>query len=124
MWPVVLSIVVGALLIIHGVAHVDITRVWGSRESASSWLLGDAGGVGTGLATIAPAGFVLAGLGVFIGLGVWRPLAIAAACASLITIALFWDPKMVLGVAIDLAILAALLWASWPEDDAFGFGHG
>ncbi len=111
-------------MIIHGVAHVDITRAWGSRDSASSWLLGDAGGLGTALATIALIGFVLAGLAVFAGLGVWRPLAIAAACASLVTIVLFWDSKMVLGVAIDLAILAALVWASWLEDDAFAVGQG
>lgn len=107
-------IVIGALLVVHGVAHVEIPRVWGARESATSWLVGEADTLGTVLATVALAGFVLAGLAVFIGIGVWRPLAIAAACVSLVTIALFWNWKTALGVIVNVGILLALLWANWP----------
>lgn len=120
MWHVVLRIAIGVLLIIHGVAHVEITRVWGERESATSWLLGEANTFGTVLSMVALAGFVLGGLGVLIGLDVWRPLVVAAACVSLLTIGLFWDWKMVLGVAVNIAILVALLWAKWPGRDLVG----
>jgi hypothetical protein len=70
--------------------------------------------LGTVLSTVALASFALAGLTLFAGFGVWRPLAVAAACVSLVTIALFWDWKMALGVVVDMAILLALLWAKWP----------
>ncbi|HET8758487.1 MAG TPA: hypothetical protein VFM58_20875 [Solirubrobacteraceae bacterium] len=115
MEPVLLRIVIGALLVVHGVAHVDITRVWGARSTASSWVLGEAGAVGTALPLLALAGFSLAGLALFVGLDVWRPLAVVAACASLATIALYWDVQMVLGVAVNVGILIALLWVRWPE---------
>lgn len=117
---VLLRIVIGVLLVIHGVAHVEITRVWGARESATSWLAGEADRLGTVLSTIALAGFVLAGLAVFAGFSVWRPLAVGAACVSLVTIALFWDWKMALGAAVNVAILVALLWARWPGRDLLG----
>jgi len=114
MWHVLLRIAIGALLIVHGVAHVEITRVWGERESATSWLFGDADTLGTVLSMVALAGFVLGGLALLAGLGVWRPLVVAAASVSLVTIALFWDRKMALGVAVNVAILVAVLWAKWP----------
>jgi hypothetical protein len=121
--PVLLRIVLGVLLIIHGVAHVDLVRVWGSRRSASSWLLGQAATLGTVVSMVALAGFVLAGLALVAGFGAWRPLAIAAACVSLVTIALFWDAHMVLGVAVNVGILVALLWLEWPEQTTLGLGR-
>lgn len=120
MWHVLLRIVIGALLVIHGIAHVQITQVWGERDSSSSWLVGEADTLGTVLSTVALAGFVLAGLAVFVGVGVWRPLAVAGAFVSLFTIALFWDWKMALGVAVNIGILLALLWAKWPGRELVG----
>jgi hypothetical protein len=102
---------------------LDIIRAWGSRSSATSWLLGEAGTLGTVLSMLALAGFVLAGLALFAGLDAWRPLAVAAACASLVTIALFWDVQMVLGVAVNAGVLIALLWAQWPEQTTLGLGR-
>jgi len=120
MWPVVLRIIVGALLVVHGVAHVEITKAWGSREASTSWLVGDADTLGMVLSTVALAVFALSGLAVFVGLGIWRPLAVAAACISLVTIALFWDRKMALGVAVNVAIVVALVWARWPGRELVG----
>ena len=99
---------------------MEIARLWGARKSASSWLLGEADTLGTVLSILALAGFVLAGLALLIGFGAWRPVAVTAACISLVTIALFWDWKMVLGVAVDVGILVALLWAAWPGRDLVG----
>jgi hypothetical protein len=113
-------IVIGALLVIHGVAHVEITRVWGARESATSSLIGEADRLGTVLSTVALVGFVLSGLALFVGFGVWRPLAVSAACVSLVTIALFWDWKLAFGVVVNAAILVALLWARWPGRELVG----
>jgi hypothetical protein len=111
---VLVRIAIGLLLVVHGIAHVQIARLWGERETASSWLAGDADSLGTVLSAVALASFVLAGLAAFAGFGIWRALAVAGACVSLVTIALFWDRKMALGVAVDVGILIALLWAKWP----------
>jgi hypothetical protein len=62
----------------------------------------------TTLWLIATTGFVLAGAGL---LGVprldvrWRPLAAVAAAASLALLALFWHPVLMIGAAVDGAIL-------------------
>jgi hypothetical protein len=117
MWQVLLRIAIGVLLIIHGVAHVEITRVWGARESATSWLIGEADRLGTVLSTVALVGFALSGLALFVGFGAWRPLAVGAACVSLVTMSLFWDWKLAFGVVVNLAVLVALLWARWRGHD-------
>lgn len=115
-----LRIAIGVFFVVHGIAHVQMTRVWGERDSGRSWLVGEADRLGTVLSTVALAAFVLAGLMVFAGLDVWRPLSVAGACLSLVTIALFWDWKMALGVAVNLGILLALIWAKWPGRDLVG----
>ena len=114
---VLIRIVIGVFLVIHGVAHLEITRVWGARETSTSWMVGTSDGLGTILSTVALIGFALAGLVLFGGLGVWRPLAVAAACISLVTIGLYWDPKMAVGVAIDVGLVLVLLWARSPGHD-------
>jgi hypothetical protein len=40
-----------------------------------------------------------------------------------VTIALFWDVQMVLGVAVNAGVLIALLWAQWPEQTTLGLGR-
>jgi hypothetical protein len=111
---VLIRIVIGVLLVIHGVAHLEITRAWGARDSSTSWLVGTSDGLGTVLSTVALIGLALAGLALVGGLGLWRPLAVAAACVSLATIGLYWDPKMALGVVVDLGLVLVLLWSRSP----------
>src|SRR3712207_7756997 len=47
MWHILMRIIIGVLLIVHGFAHWEITSAWGSKESATSWLMGEAGALGT-----------------------------------------------------------------------------
>jgi len=72
------------------------------------------------LSILALGGVVLAGLALLIGFGAWRRVAATAACVSLVTIALFWGWKMMVGVAVDVGILVALLRAAWPGRDLVG----
>lgn len=120
MLHILIRVVIGLLLIVHGVAHWEIATVWESRETARSWLLGEFRALGKVLSVVALAGFILAGIAVFVGLGLWRPLAVASAVISLITMALFWDFKMTLGVIIDVGILVATLWLKWPPPELIG----
>jgi len=50
--------------------------------------------VGIALFVLATVGFVLAGLAEFIGLGVWRVLAVFSALDSLVLVVLFWHPYL------------------------------
>ena len=120
MWHILMRIIIGVLLIVHGFAHWEITSAWGSKESATSWILGQAGAFGTVLWALALAGFILAGIAVFIGFRLWRPLAIVSAVISLVTMALFWHFSMIIGAVVDVGILVALLWAKWPQPNLVG----
>ena len=99
--------------------------------TADSWVLtGPAGvtathAVGIVLWSVALVGFVVAGVGV-LGIAVpvaWiRPAAVIASVASLVAIGLFWDalPSMtskVGAIAVDVAVLWAVLVAHWPASE-------
>ena len=132
----VLKLIIGVVLIAHGIGHVlGWFPIFGWARTAGwtgeSWLI--SGAVGTGptnalalvLWGVAMLGFVIVGLGV-IGLPVptaWlRPLAVIAAVASLLAVGLFWEaiPAMsgrIAAVAVDLVVLWAVLVGHWPSTD-------
>jgi hypothetical protein len=113
-------VLIGLLLIIHGFAHWDITTTWGYEEVATSWLLGQASTLGTVLWALGFAGFVLAGIAVFIGFRLWSALAVGSAALSLVMMVLFWQPTMWIGAIVDAAILVALVWVKWPRPKLVG----
>jgi len=132
MWRTVIAIV----LLAHGIGHslgmfpalgLAKTERWSDHswlmtnfigESAARWL-----GVLLWLAVM--LGFIGAGLG-FYGILVpqdwWRSLAAASAVVSLVGLALYWNafPSLInkIGaIAVDVAVLVALLWAHWQTAD-------
>jgi hypothetical protein len=115
-----IRIIIGLLLIIHGFAHWNMTTVWGSKVSAQLRLLGESVALVTVLWALALIGFILSGIAVFIGLVLWRPLGVAAALISLLTMVLFWDLRMAIGAILDVGILVALLWLRWPTRELVG----
>jgi hypothetical protein len=62
-------------------------------------------------------GFAAAGLGL-LGLpglkAIWQSTAAVSAVISLLMLALYWHPWLVIGVLLDLAVLGALVWPRWP----------
>jgi hypothetical protein len=126
MATIVIRIVIGALLMIHGFAHWQITSGWGkvTADSAALRAIGMEGGalasLGTALWVVALMSFYVAGIAVFAGQGWWRALAIGAAVVSLLVMGLFWQPNYIIGVAVDVGILVALLWAHWPTPALVG----
>jgi hypothetical protein len=65
------------------------------------------------LAVATAAALVLAGVAVAFGVGEAVPLAVAGASLGLVLKALFFNPWLTLGVALDLLVLAMAL-GSWP----------
>jgi hypothetical protein len=125
----VLRWVLIVFLIAHGVVHIN---VWVSKIMASqgtnpshSWLLGDQRTVATGLAVAAASLFALAGAGLLFRTGWWGPATVIAAGVSLMLTALFPDPFkpspwLIAPVAIDLGLIAGVVWFSWPTRAVFG----
>lgn len=123
----IIRIVIGFLLVIHGFAHWNITTAWGSQPVEVSWLLSNFGfsqaslhSLGNVLWMVALLAFIAAGIVLFAGWPWWRMLAIASSIISLLTIGLFWQPNMVIGAAVDVGILLALLWVHWPTPELVG----
>ncbi len=120
----------GLFIIAHGLVHGIMAFVPEPAEDRArvgtfwrrSWLLG---GLGVGrttikaliyvLAMLTALAFLVAGLSFFnvLLLGYWRPLTFTATVISLVTLLVFWDRRLALGIVIDLALLAALL-LNWP----------
>lgn len=96
-------------------------------ELGSSWLLGPLGlrteaarTLGTALVATTFAGFAVAAMAA-IGIlppGLWAPTVAVGSITSIALIALFFHPWLVLGVAIDLVLLWAVLVAEWAPDGA------
>lgn len=131
-----LKIIIGLVFLVHGVGHsLGLFPIfgWAKSEGSSgdSWIL--TGPIGPTIAntlalvlwTIPLVGFVLAGLGV-LGVAVpgdWiRPLAVVSSIVSIAVVLLFWDSLPALSskigaLAVDIAVLWAVVVAHWPSSD-------
>ena len=130
-----LKIAIGIVLVAHGIGHslgplgmfklATVNPAW----HGDSWILSGFGGtgvtqvVGTTLWLLALVGFVVLG-GVVMGwlpASWWQPLAIASAFVSLAGLLLFpsaFPVTSAIGaLAVDVAVLAAVLWFRWAPSD-------
>ena len=116
-----LRIVVGVLLIAHGLVHLlylapdtpfSLEKSWivpeGSRRPVAYLLM---------CATILAFLLVALALWGIPGLStVWPVVTIVAATLSLVLLAAFWNTQLVFGIVIDLALLApAIIRPDWAE---------
>lgn len=138
-----LQLTIAAALLLHGLGHGGAlgALVWigrrpgadtGDWRAARSWLLPSlAPSSATRLAslfwTLAMIGFVAAGLaclGILLPGAVWMSLAIVSALVSILGIVLFigtWPAfNTVAALAMNLAVLVALLALRWPPPSTFG----
>jgi hypothetical protein len=120
---VILRIVVGILLIAHGLVHLLYFVTNPDPDFpftvATSRLLPEAlrRPVAVGLATVTILGFALLGLAVGGAPGLnatWPILAVVAGAASLTMLITFWSPQLIAGIIIDVALIAfALTRPGW-----------
>ncbi len=107
---IAIRLILAVLMAIHGMGHWDIPRHWGQRTAADSWILGTgAEGIGRVLWIGTILVFLAAAIALAVGLPQWRFVAVAASIVSLAVIVLFFDPKMIIGVLVDVALLVAIL---------------
>jgi hypothetical protein len=135
-----LKILIALFFIAHGLVHAGLAAAPDPKDpedkvgafftsAKRSWLLPKLGlspitiqWIGIGLVSLATLGFVLAGLGIFGVPGldtVWQVIAIISAAISLLLLILFWHRWLVVGILIDLVILAELLWINWLPASVF-----
>lgn len=130
-----LKIVVALILLGHGLGHsmgplqtfkvATVNPAW----NGDSWILSGAAGptvtqlVGVVVWTAALVGFVvLAGVVVgWLPITWWPPVAISSAVASMVGLLLFpaaFPPLSTVGaLAVNVAVLVAVLWADWSPSD-------
>jgi hypothetical protein len=116
---VLVRTVIGVVLVAHGLVHLlwwapSDDPAWPFRRDRS-WLLPAATRplVAASLVGLVVGGFALLGLavwGVPVLTAIWPVLAIVAAAASLAALVLFWDRRLLAGVAIDVAVLVVAWW--------------
>jgi hypothetical protein len=107
--------VIGLFLLGHAFVHA----VWRTYGPKTSWLLANASpstltSLSTALFVVSAIGFALAGLGLILHLGWWKSIALISAAFSLSLLLIFWGRGLIVGTAIDLAILVSVLWLHWP----------
>jgi hypothetical protein len=122
---------IGLFLVSHGLIHAAVhlapTDASSPFDPADSWLLGGLG-LGDGaartlsvvLASATALGFVLVGLGLLAHQEWWRPAPVVAAAVGLVLLALYFNPWLSMGLAINAVVLASLLWARWPSEELVG----
>jgi hypothetical protein len=117
-----IRIVVGVLLIAHGLVHLlyvadDVPEFTLER----SWVVPEPLNrpVGLALMSATVAGFVLVGLAVW-GVPclstVWPALTVGAATVSLVLLIAFWNTRLIFGVLLNVALITvALVRPGWTE---------
>ncbi len=128
-----LKLIVAGVVGAHGVGHVlGWLPAWGIARfegvSSHSWLVstlagGSAGRVAAGIVFLVPTvGFVAAAAGLVTGQSWWRQVAVGSAAISLAGTALypqaFATGSTIGSVAVNLAVLYALLVAGWGAEPA------
>ena len=119
---VVLRVVVGVLLVAHGLVHLLYLAPDVSQFSLErSWLVPEAGRRPTAYVLIGATivAFVLVALGVWQvpGLtGAWPLLTLVAAALSTLLLVVFWNRQLVFGLVVNAAlVVGVLVRPAWLE---------
>jgi hypothetical protein len=138
-----IKLIAAGILLLHGLGHGGAigALAWirfrpdgptGDWHAARSWLVPSlAGDTATTVASafwiVSLVGFVIAAMsfwGVVIPGNVWRPLAVASALVSIAGITFFFGTwpmfNTLAALAVNVAVLAAVLWLRWPSEAVLG----
>jgi hypothetical protein len=106
-----IQVLLGAFIVAHGLLTAFIwlspAKADAPFQATHSWLLGDARPLAVGIALVAAAGFVLAGIGFITQQAWWAFTGIGAGAAALLLMTLYFNPWLLAGIAISAGILYA-----------------
>ena len=133
MSPYIIRIIIVFVIAAHGIGHVmGVMSPLGIEiqgGSGDSWALSRFGSGVTSVAEIIlwlipTIGFVIAAIGLWNGAEWFRTVAVFSAVASLLAIGIFPAQlptfSMIGAVAVDVALLAAILVFGWPTTEPAG----
>ena len=113
-----------AFLIAHGAIHLAIWAPPPNPEAPfdvnRSWMLGSQRNLALGLALIAGATLMAAGIGLWVEAGWWRPVAVAGLAGSLVLMTVFFHPWFLPIQLVNTGLLASLIWLDWPTSALVG----
>ena len=137
MGAMAMKLLLAAFLVAHALIHASYLAPAPPKtaggpewpfEMANSWLVTSIGldpalvrALGTALIVVTVAllaGAALATLGVLVPAASWPSLVVGGAAASAVTLTVFFHPWILLGFAIDAALLWGVLVADWLPDSA------
>lgn len=104
-----------AFLLVH--AWIQAMQALGEGHS---WLLGDRKGLAAALTLAAGALFAAAGIGLWAHADWWRAATVAGAVASLGFFVAFFNPFILIGIALDVGLLVAVGVRHWPSEATVG----
>ena len=113
-------------LVTHGLIHIAVWVVPRPKaakapfDPSHSWLLGDVRGLAVALAATAGVLYVVAGVGLLAEETWWRPLTVASSGVSLGLMLLTFNPWLLGGIALDVALLVGPGWLDWPSATTLG----
>lgn len=132
-----MTTIVALFLMLHGLVHGILALVpnpnapdkgFGSFFSggSGSWLLTRLGlsrstsrVIAIILAAVATIGFIAAGLAlldILVPFDWWSGLAAGSAVISLVLLVIYWQRYVIVGIVIDVLILATLLFTNWAPE--------
>jgi hypothetical protein len=82
--------------------------------------LGHREALGIALALAAGAAFIAAGARLWAQAKWWRAAAVTGASVSLLFFVVFFQPLILFGMALDVAVLVAVVWFEWPPKAMVG----
>lgn len=97
----------------------DIARTWAATSFGVDPAVVRV--LGVALVAIVVVGFVMAAfstIGLLLPVEWWRPLVGIGAVASLLTLALFFNPQLLLGPTIDVVLLVVAVASTWSPATA------
>jgi len=115
-----------AFLILHGALHAAI---WATPkqegrdipfDASHSWLLGGQRALAVAMALAVAGLLVASGAGLWAHAEWWRPVAVTGLTGSFILMVLYFTPWFLLIQAVNLALVAALVWGAWPTKSMLG----
>ena len=115
-------------LIAHGLIHIAmwvlVPKPAPGKETpfdaSHSWLLGDQKALAALLAAATAAILVAAGVGLWVQADWWRAAAVVGLTASFVLMVLYFNRWFTVIEAINAALIASILWLSWPSTAMVG----
>lgn len=117
---------IATFLIAHGVVHLFVwvmkasPEVTQSFDAYHSWIVGDGRRLAAPVAVAAMVLLIVAGFGLLLHVGIWRPVAVAGLAVSLVLDVFFFNPWLGFITAANALMIYGIVARHWPSATTVG----